>query len=187
MGKNLTILKRYVLVVTDIDEKWFVIFEHTIYHLSFGYVRLPQLENYFFLFCIFFLTFFLFFFCRYIYQRWSRGHKARCQGQGHKKISRPRTDPLEAKAKDQGHRRKCSQKKKERSSKFFSGDLKSLQNFFSSEKGFQKIFFRRSLLEKTKKMVFAEFPKSFWRFPRKFLRFKNSAVLEPRTGQFSRT
>ena len=37
-------------------------------------------------------------------QRWSRGHKARGQGQGHKKIPRPRprtafsrTDPLEAK------------------------------------------------------------------------------------------
>ena len=53
------------------------------------------------------------------YQRWSRGPKAR--GKGHKKISRPRTDLLEA--KDQGHRRKCSLKKK-RSSKFFSGDLK---------------------------------------------------------------
>ena len=49
-------------------------------------------------------------------QRWSRGHKARGQGQGHKKIrgqgqghpfrgqtlSKPRTGMLEAKAKDQG-------------------------------------------------------------------------------------
>ena len=57
-------------------------------------------------------------------QRWSRGHKAR--GQGHKKIrgkgqgqpfrgqtfSRPRTGMLEDKAKDQGHKRKCSPKKK---------------------------------------------------------------------------
>ena len=57
--------------------------------------------------------------------RWSRGHKAR--GQGHKKkirgqgqgqpfrgqiLSRPRTGMLETKAKDQGHRRKRSQKKK---------------------------------------------------------------------------
>ena len=46
-------------------------------------------------------------------QKWSRRHKAR--GLGHKKISRPRTDPLAAKAKDQGHRRKCSPKKKKRS------------------------------------------------------------------------
>ena len=57
-------------------------------------------------------------------QRWSQGHKARgqSQGQGYKKIPRPRpttafprTDPLEAKdsnAGGQGHRRKCSQKKK---------------------------------------------------------------------------
>ena len=71
-------------------------------------------------------------------QRCSRGHKARGQGQdqGHKKkrgqgqgqpfrgqnLSRPRTAMLEAKAKDQGHRRKCSPKKK-RLQKFFSGDL----------------------------------------------------------------
>ena len=69
-------------------------------------------------------------------QRWSRGHKARGQGQGHKKIrgqgqgqpfrgltlSRPRTGMFEAKAKakDQGHKRMCSPKKKKRSSqKFF--------------------------------------------------------------------
>ena len=68
-------------------------------------------------------------------QRWSRGHKARDQGQGHKRIrgqgqgqpfreqilSRPRTEMLEA--KDQGHSRKCSPKKK-----------------------VFKIFFRRSLI-----------------------------------------
>ena len=64
-----------------------------------------------------------------ICQRWSRGHKARGQGQGHKKkirgqgqgqtLSRPITGMLEA--KDHGHTRKCSLKK--RSSKKFSGDL----------------------------------------------------------------
>ena len=64
------------------------------------------------------------------YQRWSRGHKARGQGQGHKKIrgqgqglgqpfrgqtlSRPRTGMLEAKAKDQGHSGKCSPKEKKK-------------------------------------------------------------------------
>ena len=57
-------------------------------------------------------------------QRWSQGHKARGQGQGHKKIrgqgqpfrgqtlSRPRTGMLEAKAKDKEHKCKCSSKKK---------------------------------------------------------------------------
>ena len=43
---------------------------------------------------------------------------------------------LDAKAKDQGHRRKCSPKTKERKTglqNFFSGDIqkKGLQNFFS--------------------------------------------------------
>ena len=41
-------------------------------------------------------------------------------------------------------------------------------------------------LRKTKK-VLANFPRGFWHFPTKFQRFKNSAVLELRTGQFSRT
>ena len=108
-----------------------------------------------------------------IHQRWSRGHKAR--GQGHKKISRPRTDPLEAKAKDQGHRRQVFSKKKSSSKIVFR------------QKRPSEIFFRRSLLEETKQKVFADFPQGFWRFPTKFQRFKNSAVLEPRTGQFSRT
>ena len=30
MGKKLTSLNQYISVITDIDEKWFVIFEHTI-------------------------------------------------------------------------------------------------------------------------------------------------------------
>ena len=56
-------------------------------------------------------------------QRWSRGHKARGQGQGQpfrgQNLSRPRTGMLEA--KDQVHRRKCSPKKSLQ--KFFSGNL----------------------------------------------------------------
>ena len=111
-------------------------------------------------------------------QRWSRGHKAR--GQGHKKKKRgqgqlfreqtlsrprtalPRTDPLEAKdrnAQGQGHKRKSSPKTKKRSSKFFSGvfHLKTPS----------KIFFSGDL--------------------QNFSDSKNSAVLEPRIGQFSRT
>ena len=72
-------------------------------------------------------------------QSWSRGHKARDQCQGHKKIrgqgqrqpfrgqtlSRPRTGMLEAKAKNQRHKRKCSPKpyKKKDLQKFFSSVL----------------------------------------------------------------
>ena len=66
-------------------------------------------------------------------------------------------------------------------------EKKGLKNFFSGEKGLQKFFFKRPVLEETKKKVFAEFPQGFWGFPTKFQRFKNSAVLEPRTEQFSRT
>ena len=75
---------------------------------------------------------------------WSRGHKARGRGQGHKKNSRPRTalprtDPLdtkdrnaqvEAKATDQGHTHKCSQKK---------GLPKTFQAI-SKKNGLQKFF-----------------------------------------------
>ena len=57
---------------------------------------------------------------------------------------------LEAKAKDQGHKRKCSPKKKGLH-KNFSGDLqkkKGLHKNFSSdlhEKTFSKKFFKRSI------------------------------------------
>ena len=60
-GRKLSILNRYISVITDIDEKRFVISEHTINCLSYGYVRLPQPEYYF---CSFFflLSFFLFYY-----------------------------------------------------------------------------------------------------------------------------
>ena len=112
---------------------------------------------------------------RRVKQRWSRGHKARGQGQGHKKIrgqgqgqpfrgqtlSRPRTGMLEAKAKDQGHKAQVLSKKKKK------------------KKVFTKIFQAIS----TKK----RFPNNFSSTPQNFNIPKNSAVLEPRTGQFSRT
>ena len=54
VGRKWTILNRYISVITNIDEKWFVIFEHNINCLSFGYVHLPQLEYYFSFFPFFF-------------------------------------------------------------------------------------------------------------------------------------
>ena len=54
MGNKLTNLNRYISVITDIGEKWFVVFEHTINHLSFGYACLPQFEYYFFVLFLFF-------------------------------------------------------------------------------------------------------------------------------------
>ena len=64
-------------------------------------------------------------------------------------LSRPRTGMLEAKAKDQGHKRKCSPKKRS-SQKFFRRSpkkKKGLHKNFSSdlhEKTFSKKFFKRS-------------------------------------------
>ena len=100
-------------------------------------------------------------------QRWSRGHKARGQGQGHKKSeakdSPSRTDSLEAKAKDGGHKRKCSPKKSQKKKK-------SLQNFFSS------------VLQKKKGLQ-----QKFSDDVQHFNDSKNNAAFEPRTGQFSKT
>ena len=102
--------------------------------------------------------------------------KIRGQGQPFRgqTFSRPRTGMLEAKAKDQGHKRKCSPKKKKVLCKNFSGDLHK-----KKKKVFTKIFQAIS----TKK----RFPKNFSSAPQYFNIPKNSAVLEPRTGQFSRT
>ena len=101
------------------------------------------------------------------------------QGQGQpfrgQTLSRPRTGMLEAKAKDQGHKAQVlSKKKKKGFHKNFSGDLKK-----KKKKVFTKIFQAIS----TKK----RFPKNFSSAPQNFNIPKNSAVLEPRTGQFSRT
>ena len=105
--------------------------------------------------------------------------KIRGQGQGQgqpfrgQTLSRPRTGMLEAKAKDQGHKAQVLSKKKGLH-KNFSGDLQK-----KKKKVFTKIFQAIS----TKK----RFPKNFSTAPQNFNFPKNSAVLEPRTGQFSRT
>ena len=100
------------------------------------------------------------------YQRWSRRHKAR--GQGHKKNPRPRTafprtDTLEAKdrnARGQGPRTQA-------------------QVLSKKKTVFTKIFQAIS----TKK----RFLKNFSSAPQNFNNSKNTAVLEPRTSQFSTT
>ena len=63
---------------------------------------------------------------------------------------------------------------------------KSLQHLFQAKKIFKNLFQAISTWGNQKK-VFADFGQGFWRFPTKFQRFKNSAVLKPRTRQFSRT
>ena len=104
-------------------------------------------------------------------QRWSRGHKARGQGQGHKKISRPRTDPI--KAKDQGHRRKCSPKKKKVFKNFFQAiSQKRSSKIFFRQKWSSKFFFQAISTRGKQKNFFPNFLRGFWRFPTKFQRFK---------------
>ena len=111
--------------------------------------------------------------------------KIRGQGQGQgqpfrgQTLSRPRTGMLEAKAKDQGHKRQVlSKKKKKRSSqKFFRRSPKKKKK--KKKKVFTKIFQAIS----TKK----RFLKNFSSAPKNFNNSKNTAVLEPRTGQFSKT
>ena len=96
-----------------------------------------------------------------------RNKKVRGQGQEHsfrgQTLSRPRTGMLEAKAKDQGHRRECSPKKSLQES--FSGDLQKRKTKRSSQ-----IFRKVSGV-----------------FQQNFNGSKNSALIESRAGLFSRT
>ena len=101
-----------------------------------------------------------------IHQRWSRGHKARGQGQGHKKI------------RGQGQPFRGQTLSKDRNARG-QGQGPRTQAQVLSKKIFTKIFQAIS----TKK----RFPNNFSSAPQNFNNSKNSAVLEPRTGQFSRT
>ena len=78
------------------------------------------------------------------------------------KISRLRTDPLEAKAKD------TYSPNKKRPSKFFfrRSQKKGLQNFFSGQKGLQKFFFQAISTRGNQK-------KRLCRFSARFLAFCN--------------
>ena len=99
--------------------------------------------------------------------------KIRGQGQPFRgqTLSRPRTGMLEAKAKDQGHKLKCSPKKK--------GLHKNFSDDLQKKKVFTKIFQAISTEKR--------FPKNFSSAPQNFNNSKNTAVLKPRTGQFPRT
>ena len=107
--------------------------------------------------------------------------KIRGQGQGQgqpfrgQTLSRPRTGMLEAKAKDQGHKAQVLSKKKKKK--------RSSQKFFRRSPKKKKVFTKIFQAISTKR----RFPKNFSTAPQNFNFPKNSAVLEPRTGQFSRT
>ena len=111
--------------------------------------------------------------------------KIRGQGQGQpfrgQTLSRPRTGMLEAKAKDQGHKAQVlSKKKKKKKKKVFT---KIFQAISKKKKKKKKVFTKIFQAISTKK----RFPKNFSTAPQNFNIPKNRTVLEPRTGQFSRT
>ena len=91
--------------------------------------------------------------------------KIRGQGQGQpyrgQTLSRPRTGMLEAKAKDQGHKRKCSPKKKMSSQKFFRRSPKK------KKKGLHKNFQAISAKKR--------FPKNFSSASQNFNKSKNTS------------
>ena len=109
-------------------------------------------------------------------QRWSRGHKTRGQGQGHKKTlrPRPRTGLLEAKAKDRIARGQGQ------------GPRTQAQVLSKKKKVFTKIF--QAISKKKKKKVLTKifqaistkkrFLKNFSSTPQNFNNSKNSAVLK---------
>ena len=68
-GQKLTNLNQYILTITNINKKLFAIFEHTINHLSFGYVRLSQFEYYFSCFFFYYLFIYFFFPCYLLLNR----------------------------------------------------------------------------------------------------------------------
>ena len=107
--------------------------------------------------------------------------KIRGQGQGQpfrgQTLSRPRTGMLEAKAKDQGHKAQVLSKEKKK--KVFTKIFQAI----SKKKKKKKVITKTFQAISTKK----RFPKNFSSAPQNFNIPKNSAVLEPRTGQFSRT
>ena len=80
------------------------------------------------------------------------------------------------KAQDQGHERKCSQKKKRSSKIFFRRSSKKKKKV---KKGLQKNFLGDLQKNGAEENISADL--------QNFNHSKNSAVPEPRTGQFLRT
>ena len=102
------------------------------------------------------------------YQRWSRGPKARGQGQGHKKKKSEAKDSLSEDRHSRGQRQECSRPrtKDTNASVLQKKVFKIFFQVISTKNGLEKIFSHPST---------------------KFKHSENSTVLEPRTGQFSRT
>ena len=125
--------------------------------------------------------------------------KIRGQGQGQpfrgQTLSRPRTGMLEAKAKDTSasalqkkkrkglHKNVLSDLQKKKKKK--KSDLRKKKKVLT--KIFQAISKKKRSSQKFSISTKKRFPKKFSSASQNFNNSKNSAVLEPRTGQFSRT
>ena len=99
-------------------------------------------------------------------------HNVRGQGQGPKNFRDQGQGQIFSRPKPNRH--KCSSKK-------------GLQKFFQAKKDLQKFFFTRPPLTGNKKRCSQIFREVSGVFQQNFNSSKNSAVLEPRTGQFLRT
>ena len=112
------------------------------------------------------------------YQRWSRGHKVRGKGQGHKK---------KIPGQGEGQMYSRSRQGPKTQAQVFSQKTVS-KTFFQaiSKKGPQKNFQAISKRGKQKRSLHI-FREVFGVFHQHFNDSKNSAVLETRTGQFLRT
>ena len=107
-------------------------------------------------------------------QRLSRVHQARGQGQGHKQKSEAKAkDSLSEDRHSRGQGQKCSRPRPR------TKDTSARRALRKTKKGLHKKF-SGDLLKKT-------FSKKVSGAPQNFNNSKNSAVFEPRTGQFSRT
>ena len=123
------------------------------------------------------------------FQRWSRGHKAR--GQGHKKNPRrrprPRTDFSRTDLLEETDRNARGKGKGPRTQAQVFSKNKGLQNFFSGD--LKKMKIKNKGLPKYSAR-FLPYSKVTWKEGHgqgRFLMNEKSAVLEPKTGQFSTT
>ena len=116
--------------------------------------------------------------CFPLHQRWSRGHNwLEAKAKDTKKSESK--DSLSEDRHSRGQGQECSRPRPRTQAQVLSKNKKRSSGDLKKKKVFTKIFQAFS----TKKRL----PKKFSSTPQNFNNSKTSAVLEPRTGQFSRT
>ena len=121
------------------------------------------------------------------YQRWSRGHKARGQGQGHKK-SEVKAKAMDSLSEDRHSRGQGEEGSRPRTKDTSASALQKKQKQKVSTKIFQAISKKKGLHKNFSSYLHKNtFSKKFFKRSTKFNNSKNTAVLDPRSGQFART